>query len=50
MFGFMMFAFAFAACVAFVRQPRRKLVFAVSPAQLRIDSEYAVRANNMEDY
>ncbi len=47
MFGFLMFAAVFAAMVCFLRQPRRQMAFAVSPAQLRIDAEYAVRANNM---
>jgi len=48
MAGLVFFAAAMAGFAWFLRAPRRKMVFAVSPAQLRIDAEYAVRANNME--
>ena len=48
MFSLVFFAAAMAGFAWFVRAPRRQMAFQVSPAQLRIDMEYAVRANNME--
>jgi hypothetical protein len=45
--GFILFVLIFISIAWFLHEPRPKMVFAVSEAQLRRDTAYAVRANNL---
>jgi hypothetical protein len=45
--GFVLFVLIFTCIAWFLHEPRPKMVFAVSEAQLRRDAAYAIRANNL---